>query len=218
MAAACSSAKEAVVPPPTPVVQTQWHLVHSNTVTPVQLVPLHHRATWVNDWVPPDSHQPINRFLVSTPGTSSQPLISQKAQGKEFVTRAQLEGFEKQLTSKLERKLNRELVQYKKELQIDFKEMQKKGFGELLVSVGNTVRDELKRNGIGNRRRRSLVGANFSENRFNSENFGKRRRTEDGRPICFKCRHPGHLARNCGNQGRLHQQSANATNESLPKN
>jgi hypothetical protein len=65
MAAACSSAQEAVVPPPTPVVQTQWHLVHSNTVTPVQLVPLHHRATCVSDWAPLNLiNQLANSWLV----------------------------------------------------------------------------------------------------------------------------------------------------------
>ncbi len=49
MAAACSLTQEAAVPPLIPVVQTQWHFVHSNTVTPVQLVPLYNRATCVSD-------------------------------------------------------------------------------------------------------------------------------------------------------------------------
>ncbi|EFX84515.1 hypothetical protein DAPPUDRAFT_314845 [Daphnia pulex] len=122
MAADCSSAQEAAVPPPIPIVQTQWHFVHPNTVTSVWLVPLHNRATCVSDWAPLNLiNQLANSWLVPLGLPHS---LSQTMQRKEFVTQAQLESFEKQLTSKLERELQWELVQYKKELQMDFKKMQ----------------------------------------------------------------------------------------------
>ncbi len=127
-----------------------------NTAAFVQLVQLHHQATWVansNDWVPPENNQPVNQFLVGTPGTSPHSPSVLDGQSK-FVTQAQLtnqlENFEKQLTSKLENDLKGELAKHKRELGDDFKEIQEKGFGELLESVGKIVRDELRKNGVSN--------------------------------------------------------------------
>lgn len=124
-----------------------------NTAAFVQLVQLHHQATWVansNDWVPPENDQPFNQFLVGTPGTSSHLSSVLDGQSK-FVTQAQLtnqlENFEKQLTSKLEIDLKGELAKHKRELRDDFKEIQEKGFGELLESVGKIVRNELRKDG-----------------------------------------------------------------------
>lgn len=196
---------------------------HPNTAASVQLVQLHHQATWVansNDWAPPETDQPVNQFLVGSPGTSSHSSSVPDGHSK-FVTQAQLtnqlENFEKQLTSKLEKDLKGEFTKHKRELRDDFKEIQEKGFEELLESVGKTVRAELKTNGNGHQQKRLFGGANIPENRFNGGNLKRRQRTEEGRPICFKCRHPSHLARNCGDQRRLQQQPANA-NDSLPKN
>jgi len=92
----------------------------------IQLVQLYHQATWVansNDWAPPANTQPVPQFLVATPGTSSQ-LTSQT-----FVTQRDLESqldiFGKELTTKLEKDLKRELAQ--------FKEAQEKGFADMLA-------------------------------------------------------------------------------------
>jgi hypothetical protein len=96
-----------------------------NTVTSVQLVPLHNRGTCVSDWAPLESHQPISQFLVS----SLVPLglshsLSQTAQRERICHSSSTGSYGKQLTSKLERELQWEFVQYKKELQMDFKETQ----------------------------------------------------------------------------------------------
>jgi hypothetical protein len=100
-----------------------------NSTAFVQLVQLHHQATWVansNDWVPPENNQPVNQFLVGTPGNSSHFPSVLDGQSK-FVTQAQLtnqlENFEKQLTSKLEKDLKGELAKHKRELGDDFKEI-----------------------------------------------------------------------------------------------
>jgi hypothetical protein len=195
-----------------------------NTAAFVQLVQLHHQATWVansNDWVPPETEKPVNQFLVTSPGTSAHSSPVTDGQSK-FITQTQLtnqlENFEKQLTSKLEKDLRGELTKYKRELRDDFKEIQEKGFGELLEGVGKAVRTELKRNGVSNQQKRSFGGENSSGNRFNGGNFGKRRRTEDGRPICYQCNTPGHIAKNCGNQGGSHLQPLKPTIDSVPKN
>lgn len=126
--------------------------------------------------------------------------------------------FEKQLTAKLEKELKRELARHKADLKTELKEIQENRFGEFLIGVGKAVRDELQKNGVGYQQKRSFGGGNSSGNRFNSENFGKRRKTEDGRPICYQCNTPGLIARNCGNQGRPHQQSTKPTTETAPKN
>ena len=113
------------------------------------------------------------------------------------------------------------MARLKADLKTELQEIQEKGFGELLVGVGKTVRDELRKNGVGYQQKRVFGGGNSSGNRFNGGNggnFWKRRRTEDGRPICFQCNTPGHIGKNCGNQGRAHQQLSKPNTESSPKN
>ncbi len=117
--------------------------------------------------------------------------------------------FEKQLTAKLEKELKGELARHTVELKAEFQEIQEKGFGELLVGVGKAVKDELRKHGIDNQQKRSFEGGNSSGNQFYGGNFGKRRRTEDGRPICYQCNTPGHIAKNCGNQGRSQHPTTN---------
>lgn len=126
--------------------------------------------------------------------------------------------FEKQLTAKLEKDLKGELDRHKTDLRNEFKEIQEKGFGELLVGVGKAVRDELKKNGGNNSQKRTNGDGKNSEKRFYGGNSGKRQRTEDGRPICYKCGKPGRIARHCGNQGRSPQQSGKSVSESTQKN
>jgi hypothetical protein len=68
------------------------NFVHLNTAAFVQLVQLHHQATWVansNDWVPPETDQSVNQFLVDSPGTSSYSFSVRDGQTK-FITQAQL--------------------------------------------------------------------------------------------------------------------------------
>ncbi len=151
-----------------------------NTAAFVQLVQLHHQATWVansNGWAPKEAEQPA----------IPQMMLTQEQSGpaKQFVTQDQLVTFEKQLTSKLETNLRGELIKHKRELQQELKDIQEKGFSELLTSVGKTVRQELQ---------------NSHSQKSSGGNLGKRQRTEDGRPICYKCDKAGHLARNCYSQ------------------
>ena len=186
----------------------------------VQLVQVHHQANWVansNGWTPPDADQPVPQLLLGTPGPSSAKPGEQNSKNL-LVTQAQLATFEKQLTAKLEKDLKGELDRHKTDLRNEFKEIQEKGFGELLVGVGKAVRDELKKNGGNNSQKRTNGDGNNSEKRFYGWNSGKRQRTEDGRPICYKCGKPGHIARHCGNQGRSPQQSDKSATESSPKN
>ncbi len=186
----------------------------------VQLVQLHHQAKWVansNGWTPPETEQPVPQLSIGTPGSSSHPPSTPSGESS-LVTQAQLTSFEKKLTAKLEKELKGELDRHKADLKTEMREIQEKGFGELLIGVGKAVRDELQKNGVGNQQKRSFGGGNSSGNRFNGGNFGKRRRTEDGRPICYECNTPGHIAKNCGNPGRSHQQPIKPTTGNAPKN
>lgn len=179
----------------------------------VQLVQLHHQATWVansNDWAPPETGQPVPQFLIDSPGIASQPPPSQNGHSN-LITQAQLTSqlasFEKQLTTKLEKDLKGELAQHKKELQNDFKEIQEKWFGDLLASVGKAVRDEMRRDNGGKPQKRSFGNSSGKRN-----GFGKRSPTDDGRPVCYNCNTPGHIARDCGEQGRSQRPTTKPNN------
>ena len=186
----------------------------------VQLVQLHHQATWVansNDWTPPETDQPVPQFLIGSPGIASQPSTSQN-EPSNLVTQAQLTtqlaSFEKQLTTKLEKDLKGELAQHKREVKNDFKEIQEKGFGDLLASVGKAVRDEMRRDNVGKPQKRSFGNSSGRRN-----GFGKRSRTDDGRPICYNCNAPGHIARDCGEQQRSQRPTTKPkNNDPTPKN
>ena len=81
----------------------------------------------------------------------------------EFVVAAMNE---KQLTTKLEKDLKGELAQHKREVKNDFKEIQEKGFGDLLASVGKAVRDEMRRDNGGKPQKRSFGNSSGRRNGF----------------------------------------------------
>jgi hypothetical protein len=75
------------------------------------------------------------------------------------------------------------LSKHKRELQQELKDIQEKGLSELLTSVGKTVRQEMQ--------------DSHNSQKSSEGGVGKRQRTEDGRPICYKCGKAGHIAMNC---------------------
>ncbi len=177
----------------------------------IRLVQLHNQASWIaqsNGWANPGENQ-FPMYPLQVPGTSTH------KEGGQFVTQDQLASFEKRLTSKLETDLKGELAEHKKELQ--------KGFGELLESVGKTVRNELKANkdfrgtnDHGRDRPYDTSGNRASPNVANP-------RTADGKPICRACGKVGHLARNCwqirGGNGKQYQNSQKTNQgDKVPEN
>lgn len=120
-----------------------------NTVAFVQLVQLHHQATWVansNDWAPSDKEKTASPSFCVTPGTSNSGNAVSK--NDQLVSHSQLVShlttFESKLKSQLESQLRGELVKHKQELRTELKDAQEKGFEELLTSIGKTIRDEIR--------------------------------------------------------------------------
>ncbi len=83
----------------------------------------------------PETDHSVPQLLLGTAGSSSHPPSTLSVENLLFF-KAQLTSFKKQLTVKLENNWKWVLSQQKRELQNVLKEIQEKGFGELLESVG----------------------------------------------------------------------------------